>query len=83
MEFTKSDIQLVKNAIAISIEKGRKPRPYLVAFIENDTDFINAHAAMVKKWNESEGPAHATFEEQIQWAVDEFRDTKEIREFEA
>lgn len=87
IEFTKSEKQLVVNAVNLNTTKGRKSPSRLSAFINNDTDFIAAFDAKAKSFNsrsEREGwPLTAYFNEQISWDIEAFKGVKEIREFEA
>ena len=84
--FTASDKQLIKNAIQLAIKKGRAPKPRLVAFIENDVEFIKAFDERVAACNasseESGLRSHVYFYEQIRWDMDAYREVQEIREFE-
>ena len=86
-KFTQNEKQIIRNAINFFEENNRIVKPRLIALIENDVNFIenfNKEATIFNDRAESKGwPLTATFDEQINWDIDAFREIKEIREFEA
>ena len=87
MKFTSSEKQLIKNAIILRKQNGKMVKPHLLAFVENDAAFIEAFNKKASIYNDrakSEGwSLTVTFNEQIQWDIDAFREIKEIRELQA
>jgi len=87
VKFTASEKQLVKNAIKLE-EINLKTSPKMwIAFVENDLNFISEFDKKVERDNiwatANQGYATATFDEQIRWCIDSFRENKQIRELEA
>jgi len=87
MKFTKSEKQLVINAIKFFKENNKIVKPHLVAFIDNDVEFIEKFNSKAESFNATAkadgGYLTATFCEQIQWDIEAFREVKEIREMAA
>ena len=75
------DQLIIQNLLAYKKQNGRFLPLFLVAFVENDIDFIAAFAEKVEAANklaESRGyPLTATFKEQVGWAVDEWINSSE------